>query len=98
MVADALSRETSHSLASMIVPRQLHRDMERLNLEIMQHGEPESRLTSVSIQPTINQEILASQSSDPLLEKIREHIKEGNKGKAQAFTIFEDGRICYKGC
>ena len=92
MVVDVVSR-TSHSLAYMIVPRELHRHIERLNREIMQHGELESRLVSLSIQPTIYKEILASQSGDPLLEKMREHIKEGNKGKAEGYTIFEDGSI-----
>ena len=40
---------------------------------------------------------MASQTSDPLLEKMREYIKEGNEGKAEGFTLFKDGSIHYKG-
>ena len=35
VVADALSRKTNHSVASLTVPREFQRDMERLNLEIV---------------------------------------------------------------
>ena len=57
VVADTLSKKANHSVASMTVPRELQRDMERLNLEIVQHGELESRLAALSIRPSIFEEI-----------------------------------------
>ena len=82
VVVDALSRKTSHFLGALV---ELHRDIEKLNLEIVQRGELESRLASLSIQPIIFEEILASQSSDPLLEKMREYIKEGTREKMRVY-------------
>ena len=68
--------------------------MERLSLEIVQHEELESRLAVLSIRPSIFEEFFTNQVSDSLLEKTREQVKEG---KAEGFTIFEDGSIRYKG-
>ncbi|XP_057543871.1 uncharacterized protein LOC130823263 [Amaranthus tricolor] len=56
--------------------------------------ELESRLAALSIRPSIFEEIFTNQVSDSLLEKTREQVKER---KAEGFTIFEDGRVRYKG-
>ena len=60
VVADALSRKTNHFVSSLIVPRELKRDIERLNLEIVQHGKLDSRLVALSIRPSIFEEILTN--------------------------------------
>ena len=94
VVTDALSRKTNHSVASLTDLRELQRDIERLNLEIVYHEELESRLSALSIQPSSFEEILTNQVCDSLLEKTREQVKER---KSEGFMIFEDGSVRYKG-
>lgn len=58
-----------------------------MNLEIIQEGELEAKLSALSIQPTFFKEIMAKQLQYPKFIKLREQV---SKGKAKGFTIHED--------
>ena len=94
VVADALSRKTSHGLNSLVVADELCRVMEKLSLEIAGAGMLEGMLSTLSIQPTIFDEIHEQQIGDIKLDRIRAKIE---KGEAGDFKIHEDGSIRYKG-
>ena len=52
IVADMLSRKLSHSLELMIFYEDLSKHFERFNLQIIQEGELEAKLSTFSIQTT----------------------------------------------
>ena len=94
MVPDALSRKSNRSVATFITSKELSKEFERVNLEIIKEGELEARLGALSIRPTFFEEIMARQLDDPKLVKIREQVSEG---EAEDFTIHEDGSLRFKG-
>ena len=94
VVADALSRKSNHSVATLITSEELSKEFERMNLEIIKKGELEAKLGALSIQPTFFEEIMIKQMDDPKLIKLREQASEG---KAEGFTIHEDGSLRFKG-
>ncbi|XP_056695508.1 uncharacterized protein [Spinacia oleracea] len=94
VVADALSRKTSHSLKALVVPDALCEEFEKLSIEIIRPGGLEARLCALTIQPTFFQEILVNQPGDPELEKVKKRLSEG---KAEGFVIHGDGSVRYKG-
>ena len=65
MVADALSRKSSHSLAALNGVGNLNREFARLNLEVMREGVLKHRLSALAIQPSLFEENLSSQDKDP---------------------------------
>ncbi len=94
VVADALSRKSKHSVATLITSEELSKEFERMNLEIIKEGELEAKLGALSIRPTFFEEIMARQMDEPKLVKLRE---QANEGKAEGFTIHEDGSLRFKG-
>lgn len=49
IVADVLSRKLSHRLTSLVVPKELQREMERLNFDILQKGVVDTRLSALVV-------------------------------------------------
>ncbi|XP_057540557.1 uncharacterized protein LOC130818405 [Amaranthus tricolor] len=94
LVADALSRKSSHSLSALDGVEELHRDFARLNLEVVRKGELQGCLNALAIRPSFFEEILSSQDKDPKLLKLKEQAREG---KAEGFLIHEDGSLRFKG-
>ena len=94
VVADALSRKSNHGVCTLTVPDELCKEMERLNLEIVENGTVDGILHSLTIQPTIFDEIKENQQGDVKLERIKKKIQEG---KAGDFRIHEDGSLRFKG-
>ncbi|CAH9146848.1 unnamed protein product [Cuscuta epithymum] len=97
VVADALSRKSEHSCrATWILPEELFRDFQRLSLEVKQYGEVdgEIQLRTMTVIPSIFEEIKNGQPGDVKLERIKEGMKDGVNGP---FKIHEDGSIRYKG-
>lgn len=94
VVADALSRKTSHSIHAIILPDQLCMEFQKMNLEVMELGSVEELLGAIAIQPSFLDEIRESQGGDDKLEKIKKKIQEG---QALDFKIFDDGSVRFKG-
>ena len=87
VVADALSRKSTHGVNALVVANELCREMERLNLEVVSSGSLDGLLNNLSIQPTWFDEIKEHQDGDEKLAKIREAMKQG---KAQDFKVHDD--------
>ncbi|XP_057251739.1 uncharacterized protein LOC130591822 [Beta vulgaris subsp. vulgaris] len=91
VVADALSRKTSHTLSTMVVADQLCLDFQKMNLEVMQYGEVEKIFSVSTIQPSMFDQIREAQLKD---EKIKEKVREGHAGD---FEIHENGSLRMEG-
>ncbi|XP_021743003.1 uncharacterized protein LOC110709096 [Chenopodium quinoa] len=87
VVADALSRKSSHGVNALIVPHKLCEDMKRLNLEVVTYGEVEARLSALSIGSSLLGEIKESQKGDEGIQLIKEKMSQG---KNLDFTIHDD--------
>ena len=61
VVADALSRKSTHGVNALVVADELCKEMERLNLEVVSSGSLEGLLNSLSTQPTWFDEIKGHQ-------------------------------------
>ena len=94
VVADALSRKSSHSLNALVTSKQLRREMESLNLEILRKDDLNSRLCALTIQSNVFDEIRANQMGDKKLDRIRGQLQEG---KPSDFKVHEDGSLRFKG-
>ncbi|XP_056695126.1 uncharacterized protein [Spinacia oleracea] len=78
----------------LVVPEELCRDMQRLNLEIVNPGEIKARLSALSLGLSIFNEIKEGQAGDEDLEKIKEKM---GQGKEFDFKIHDYGSLRFKG-
>ncbi|CAH9056099.1 unnamed protein product, partial [Cuscuta europaea] len=85
-VADALSRKSSATVMSMMVmdPR-LRKEIEDFELEIVG-----GRLATMTVTPSIFEDMAMKQELDPELVKLKECVKEG---KCPEFRLDENGRL-----
>ncbi|XP_019198961.1 PREDICTED: uncharacterized protein LOC109192714 [Ipomoea nil] len=93
---DALSRKSSHSLGGVwIVPDELCREFQLLNLEVKNSGEvsQEVALYTLRITLSIFDEIRENQPGDVKLERVKAKMIDGRCGP---FEIYADGSIRYK--
>ncbi|XP_057517937.1 uncharacterized protein LOC130798856 [Amaranthus tricolor] len=89
-VADALSRKSSHTLATLSGVEELNGDFTRLNLEVIQESELQYCVSALAIQLSFLEEIPSLQDKDPKLVKLKE---QACVGKAEGFFIHEDGGL-----
>jgi hypothetical protein len=91
LVADALSLK-GHSNMAMVFqfPKELVKEFERLNLEMVAHAEG----VTMEVQSTLEQEICKWQLEDVGIQKIKESMKQG---EAPDFTEDEQGTVWVKG-
>ncbi|XP_057543802.1 cysteine proteinase mucunain-like [Amaranthus tricolor] len=66
----AWARKLRHSISSLISSEELHKELEKINLEIIHEGELEAKLSALSIQPTLFGEIMTKQLEYPKIMKI----------------------------
>ena len=93
VVADALSRKSSGSIATLItVQKPLLRDLEHMEIEIVLSGTV-AKLSALTLQPTLIGKIKDGQATDPYSEKIRLQLEAGKRPEIQ---ISNDGVIRYK--
>ena len=59
LVADALSRKSSHTLAALRGVEELSRELAKLKLEVIREGELRHSLSALAIQPSFFEEILS---------------------------------------
>ena len=70
-VADALSRKSQASVNCLITTqKELLQDLEKLGIEVCRHG-CNSILNTLTIQPTLMDEIRTTQKHDPQIQEIR---------------------------
>ena len=74
LVADALSRKSSHITAILGGQDHLAREFANLNLDIIREGELQLKLNALSIQPSFFEEVLSSQDGDSMLVKLKEQV------------------------
>ena len=94
LVADALSRKSSHTLAALGEVEELSRELAKLKLEVIREGKLQHSLSALAIQLSFFEEILNSQDKDPKLVKIKDQARER---KAEGFFVHEDGSLRFKG-
>ena len=90
VVADALSRRPESSLSHMrtgYLPILV--DLRALGV-ILEVEESEALLATFHVRPLLMDQILAGQSQDPQIIKLKEEIKKGKKAE---FQIRDDGMI-----
>ena len=92
IVADALSRKSSHSLNTLVVAEKLCDEFYKLQIEVVHEGELEKLLSALTIQPNFQDEIREGQHGDLKLDRVKAKLKEG---KAEGFEIHEDESIRY---
>ena len=91
MVADALSRKSSGSLAHISVERrpliqELHELVDRgLMMKISRSG---GLLTQFKVRSVLRNRIKATQSRDPVLVELKENVQSG---KFTDFTLDDEG-------
>ena len=91
MVADALSRKSSGSLAHISVERrpliqELHELVDRgLMMKISRSG---GLLTQFKVRSVLRNRIKATQSRDPILVELKENVQSG---KFTDFTLDDEG-------
>jgi hypothetical protein len=76
VVADALSRK-NHCNCLTMKPMEfsLCHELEKLNIEIVQQG----RLTNVTVESTIKDQIISAQRKNPGIAYIKEKVRSGKK-------------------
>ncbi|XP_031120625.1 uncharacterized protein LOC116023756 [Ipomoea triloba] len=86
-VADALSRKSNHAL--WILPEQLCKDFQRLNLEVKMSGqvEEEMKLYYMSATLTLFEEIKQAQVEDDWIKNIKEKMRFRNGNGIQSLWI-----------
>ena len=89
-VADALSRKTQHGLNTMINTQpSILRDPETMVIELVLSGNRNGLLIALEVQPSIIEEIKASQKDNAKFEKLRCNVAQE---KSTGFVIHEDGK------
>ncbi|XP_038902327.1 uncharacterized protein LOC120088963 [Benincasa hispida] len=93
VVADALSRKVAHSAALITKQVQFCKDLERVEIAVAV-GEVTSQLAQLTVQPTLRQQIIDAQQSDPdLVQKCR----QVGLGQASEFFVSVDKGLLYQG-
>ncbi|KAA0067058.1 pol protein [Cucumis melo var. makuwa] len=92
VVANALSRNVSHSAALITRQASLHRDFERAEIAVSV-GAVTLQLAQLRVQPTLRQKIIIAQSNDPYL--VEKHCL-AEAGQAVEFSISSDGGLLFE--
>lgn len=71
VVANALSRKTSHSTLCCVVADRLIGELPRQEVELIQQGDLEARMSALTLTPIIFEEIRADQIEDVKIERIQ---------------------------
>ena len=75
MVADSLSRKTTHSSTLITMEVRIQRYCKRTNIAVVTEGVI-AQLARLTVQPTLRQRIITSQREDPGLQKILSQLAE----------------------
>ena len=90
VVADALSRKSHcNCLTVRTMGLTLCQEMEKLSIEVIQQGS----LTNITVEATIQDQIIAAQKENKGIAYIKERIKNG---KAECFKVDDEGVLWFK--
>ncbi|KAL0536812.1 hypothetical protein IC582_025774 [Cucumis melo] len=92
VVADALSRKVSHSVALITRQAPLHRDLERAGIAVSV-GALTMQLAQLTVQLTLRQRIIDAQSNDPYLVEKRGLAEAGQTAE---FSLSSDGGLLFE--
>ncbi|KAA0066456.1 pol protein [Cucumis melo var. makuwa] len=92
VVADALSRKVSHSVALITRQAPLHRDLERAEIAVSM-GAVTMQLARLAVQPTLRQRIIDAQGNDPYLVEKRGLVEAGQTAE---FSLSSDGGLLFE--
>ncbi|XP_057248196.1 uncharacterized protein LOC130590183 [Beta vulgaris subsp. vulgaris] len=92
VAAYALSRK-SHLKTILSIPRAIHDDLVRMEVELIQK-EKGGCLNAMESRPCLIEEIKGAQGKDSQLERIKVDVKNG---KSLGFVIQEDGTLRFQG-
>ena len=93
VVADALSRKTSHSAALLSSQPSLRREFERAEVAVLL-GEVTARVAQLTVQPSIRQRIIDSQLGDPALKRLVDRVSADGDFD---FVYSPDSGLTYRG-
>ena len=84
-MADALSRKAQHSL-NIVVITQLNilRELEQLGIQLVSHRQARVYLSTLTLKPSIMEEIQVKSERDPKLQRMKQNLE---KGKSPSFAI-----------
>jgi len=74
----------------VITQLSLLRELENLGIQLVSHGEANVQLSTLTLQPSIVEEIRVHQESDPELQRIKQNLE---KGKSPTFVAHKDGTL-----
>ncbi|XP_022870129.1 uncharacterized protein LOC111389442 [Olea europaea var. sylvestris] len=95
VVADALSRKSTSSVASMIVTQKSELiDLQKMGIEVVSQGFVEAKLVVLTFQPTLLNKIQQGQQEDDCCSKIKNDIQDG---EASDFHILAYGILQFRG-
>nr|GFC28965.1 retrotransposon protein, putative, Ty3-gypsy subclass [Tanacetum cinerariifolium] len=89
VVADALSRKNSRTMACLKIQPEIIKDLELMEVELVVHGS-EGYIASLKIEPNLILQIKEAQKEDGELWSVVQHMK---KGKQEEFLVDEHGVI-----
>ena len=96
MVADSLSRKTTHSSTLITMEVRIQRYCKRTNIAVVTEGVI-AQLARLTVQPTLRQRIITSQREDPGLQKILSQLAESpvnGFSKSSDKGLLCQGRLC----
>jgi len=94
VVTDALSRKTQHGLNTMINTQyDLLRGLENMCIKLVLPGYIDGMVSALEVQPSIIEEITASQKEDTKVERLRQNIAQG---KSPGFVKHGDGTLRFQ--
>nr|GFB95438.1 retrotransposon protein, putative, Ty3-gypsy subclass [Tanacetum cinerariifolium] len=91
VVADALSRKNSGTMACLKIQPEIIKDLELMEVELVVHGS-EGYIASIKIEPNLVLQIKEAQKEDGELWSVVQNMK---KGKQEEFRVDEHGVIWY---
>nr|GEY76376.1 hypothetical protein [Tanacetum cinerariifolium] len=91
VVADALSRNNSGTMACLKIQPEIIKDLELMEVELVIHGS-EGYIASLKIEPSLILQIKEAQKEDSEIWSVVQNIK---KGKQEEFQVDEHGVIWY---
>nr|GFA32830.1 retrotransposon protein, putative, Ty3-gypsy subclass [Tanacetum cinerariifolium] len=91
VVADALSRKNSGTMACLKIQPEIIKDLELMEVELVVHGS-EGYIASLKIEPNLIFQIKEAQKEDGEIWSVVQNIK---KGKQEEFRVDEHGVIWY---
>jgi len=71
-----LSRKAQHSSSTMVITQlSILRELEKLGIQLVSHGQVNVQLSALTLQPSVVEEIQVNQGSDPEFQRIKQNLE-----------------------